>query len=73
MVEAAEVARAHRDELLGRPARVFSRREPRLQAGKYVEGLLSEIPRKNGWSLAQRSGDRSPDRMQRLLNHAVWD
>jgi SRSO17 transposase len=73
MVEAAEAARAHRDELLGRLGRVFARREPRVQAGKYVDGLLSETPRKNGWSLAQRAGDRTPDRMQRLLGHAVWD
>lgn len=52
---------------------MFTRREPRLQAGTYVDGLLSEIPRKNGWSLAERAGDRSPDKIQRLLNHAVWD
>jgi SRSO17 transposase len=73
MVEAAELARTHRSELMGRLARVFSRREPRSQAGKYVDGLMSDTPRKNGWSLAERSGDRTPDRMQRLLNHAVWD
>lgn len=70
---AAGVARASRDELLGRLARVFGRREPQLQAGKYVDGLLSDTPRKNGWSLAQRAGDRTPDKMQRLLSHAVWD
>jgi SRSO17 transposase len=73
MVEATESARAHRDELLGRLGRVFARREPRLQAGSYVDGLLSDIPRKNSWSLAERAGDRTPDKMQRLLNHAVWD
>jgi len=47
--------------------------EPRLQAGTYVDGLLSDAPRKNGWSLAERAGDRTPDKMQRLLGHAVWD
>jgi SRSO17 transposase len=73
MVEAAEVTQAHRVELLSRLGTVFARREPRLQAGKYVEGLLSDVCRKNGWSLAQRAGDRTPDKMQRLLNHAVWD
>ncbi len=73
MVDTAEAARVHRDELLGRLGRVFARREPRLQAGKYVEGLLGDTPRKNGWSLAQRAGDRTPDKMQRLLSHAVWD
>jgi SRSO17 transposase len=73
MIETADLARANRDELLGRIAAVFGRREPRLQAGKYVDGLLSDVPRKNGWTLAERAADRTPDRTQRLLNHAVWD
>jgi SRSO17 transposase len=73
MIEATEVAAAYREELLARLGRVCARHEPRVQAGKYVKGLLSEVPRKNGWSLAQQAGDRSPDKMQRLLNHAVWD
>ena len=73
MVEAAERARVNRDELMGRLGGVFARREPRLQAGKYVEGLASDMSGKNGWTLAERAGDRTPDRTQRLLNHAVWD
>lgn len=51
----------------------FARREPFDQAGKYVAGLISDLPRKNGWTLAEHAGDTTPDRMQRLLNHAVWD
>jgi hypothetical protein len=27
----------------------------------------------NGWSIARHGGDRTPDRTQRLLNHASWD
>jgi len=73
MVEAAELARVKRAELLGQVAGTFSRREAWSQAGKYVDGLLADLPRKNGWTLAEHAGDRSPDRMQRLLNHAVWD
>jgi SRSO17 transposase len=57
----------------GRMSGVFARREPRLQAGMYLEGLLADLPRKNGWTLAEHAGDVSPDRMQRLLNRAVWD
>jgi hypothetical protein len=53
MVEAAELAAERREELLGRIGRVFARREPRLQAGKYVTGLMSDLPRKNGWTLAE--------------------
>src|SRR5437867_10297531 len=73
MVAAAEQAREKRAELLGLVAGTFARREARAQAGKYVDGLLADLPRKNGWTLAEHAGDRSPDRMQRLLNHAVWD
>jgi SRSO17 transposase len=73
MVEAADVARAKRAEVLGQVADAFVRREAWWQAGKYVDGLLSDLPRKNGWTLAEHAGDTCPDRMQRLLNHAVWD
>jgi SRSO17 transposase len=51
----------------------FARRQPFDQAGKYLAGLISDLPRKNGWTLAEHAGDATPDRMQRLLNHAVWD
>jgi SRSO17 transposase len=51
----------------------FGRREPRLRARAYLLGLLSPLERKNGWSLAEFAGDRSPDGMQRLLNQAKWD
>jgi SRSO17 transposase len=51
----------------------FARPEPRAQAERYLRGLLSVVERKNGWTLAERAGDRSPDAMQRLLNHADWD
>jgi SRSO17 transposase len=51
----------------------FARSEPRVRAGVYLRGLLSAAERKNGWTLAEQAGDRSPDAMQRLLNHAEWD
>ncbi len=44
-----------------------------LQAGKYVAALMSEVPEVNGWAIARHCGDRTPDRTQRLLNHASWD
>jgi SRSO17 transposase len=47
--------------------------EPWLQAGKYVAAVASGLARRNGWTLAERAGDRSPQRMQRLLNRATWD
>jgi hypothetical protein len=36
-----------------------------------VSALVSELPKRNGWTIAQHAGDRTPDRMQRLLNRAV--
>lgn len=73
MVEAAELVRVNRAELLERLAGVFARCEVWAQAGKYLDGLASDVPRKNGWTLAEQAGDVTPDKMQRLLNHAVWD
>jgi SRSO17 transposase len=61
------------DELRGLLRPCFARTEPWLQAGKYVSALISELPRVNGWTIARRGGDRTPDRTQRLLNHASWD
>jgi SRSO17 transposase len=47
--------------------------EPWLQAGKYVAAVASGMANRNGWSIAEQAGDRSPQRTQRLLNRAVWD
>jgi SRSO17 transposase len=38
-----------------------------------VRGLLQPVERKNGWQLAERAGEQTPDGMQRLLNAAEWD
>jgi hypothetical protein len=62
-----------RAELLGRLRSCFARAEPWLQAGKYVGALVSGLPGRNGWTIAEQAGDRGPDRTQRLLNRAVWD
>jgi DDE superfamily endonuclease len=62
-----------RAELLGLLRACFARTEPWLLAGKYVSALAGELPRVNGWSLARHAGDRTPDKTQRLLNHAAWD
>lgn len=69
----AQLARENRNELTGRLAAHFTRWEPVQQAGKYIDGLMSDLPDKNCWSLAQHAGDASPDKMQRLLERAAWD
>jgi len=51
----------------------FERAEPRQRAMAYLKGLMSEVPRKNSWQLAEEAGEATPDGMQRLLSTAVWD
>ena len=67
------MAARKRGELLGRLRPCFARPEPWLQAGKYVGALACDLPRRNGWTIGQQVGDRSPQRTQRLLNRACWD
>ena len=51
----------------------FRRPEPRRRVLEYLRGLLSPVERKNGWQLAERAGDPTPDGVQRLLSTYVWD
>jgi hypothetical protein len=61
------------ERLHSRLAPRFARPEPRRRALAYLQGILSEISRKNGWQLAEHAGEARPDGMQRLLASAVWD
>jgi SRSO17 transposase len=65
--------RAELERLLARFGRLFARAEPRGQAGRYLEGLLGPVRRKNGWQLAEAIGDARPWRTQRVLSHVLWD
>lgn len=58
---------------MGRIADRFARVEPRRRAGRLVLGLLSDLPRKNCWSIAEWAGDATPHGMQHLLCRASWD
>src|SRR5579859_1020503 len=60
-------------QLHARIAPRFARPEPRRRALAYLQGILSETSRKNGWQLAEHAGEARPDGMQRLLSSAVWD
>ena len=51
----------------------FARPEPYRRALRYLQGLLSETERKNGWQLAEHAREARPDGMQRLLASAAWD
>ncbi|MFE2518963.1 hypothetical protein ACFXG9_27115 [Streptomyces mirabilis] len=54
---------------LGHP---FARPEPREAFADLIEGLLSDLSRKNGWTMAGRSGHTTPHRIQRFLGEASW-
>jgi DDE superfamily endonuclease len=69
----AALARRKRAELLELLRPCFARTEPWLQAGRYAAAVMSQIPRRNGWTIAAHAGDRTPDKTQRLLSRAVWD
>jgi len=58
---------------MGRIAGRFARVEPRRRARAFVLGLLSELRRKNCWTIAEQAGDATPDGMQHLLAGARWD
>ena len=61
------------DDLFALVADRFPRVEPRLQARAYVRGLLAPLASKNSWTLAEAAGNKTPDKMQRLVNRASWD
>lgn len=51
----------------------FARSEPREAARQYLRGLLSPVQRKNCWQMAEATGARDPQGLQRLLFGAEWD
>ncbi|HET9138750.1 IS701 family transposase [Actinophytocola sp.] len=58
---------------MARIAERFARVEPRWRAGRLVLGLLSDLPRKNCWTIAEWVGEANPHGMQHLLCRASWD
>src|SRR5690242_15315616 len=60
-------------ELLVRIGSHFGRAEVRKRVGRYLQGLLAEVPRKNGWQMAEALGEANAHGVQRLLEEADWD
>src|SRR3954465_15906678 len=60
------------EEVHRRIAGAFARAEPRARVLAYLRGLLGQLERKNGWTLAEAAGEASPDGMQRLPRTADW-
>jgi SRSO17 transposase len=69
----AERALRERSVLIGLLRSCFARTQTWLQAGKYLNALVSDLPSRNGWSVAEQAGDWSPGKAQRLLSRASWD
>jgi hypothetical protein len=45
-----------------------------VAAGRKVRECAGERPAaRNGWTIGEQAGDRSPAKSQRLLNRASWD
>ena len=49
----------------------FARAEVRMCSRRYLLGLLGGAARKNGWQLAEATGEWSPYGMQDLLGRAA--
>jgi SRSO17 transposase len=52
---------------------LFYRTDSRAHARHYLRGLIAPLERKNGWTIAEYSGDPEPKALQRLLNLSPWD
>ena len=61
------------EDLLGRVAGCFPRRETRQSCRQMVSGLLMELEDRNCWTIAEAVGHCGPHRLQHLLSRAVWD
>ena len=61
------------DDLLGRIASCFARRETRLTCRDMVNGVLAELEDHNCWTMAEAAGHPGPHRMQHLLSRARVD
>ena len=51
----------------------FARPETRQHMLLYLHAILSDIPRKNSWQIAEHARLARPYGIQRLLSRAVWD
>ena len=55
------------NEIMGRIGKVFASEPGNRTAGKYLNGLLSPIERKNGWQMAEAVGETTPYVLQQFL------
>jgi SRSO17 transposase len=72
-VEAVAAWESGLQDVFARVAGRFSRVEPRRLAFAYVRGLLAPLERRNGWTIAEHAGRRSPNAVQEMLYSPCWD
>lgn len=60
------MGRRKRAELPGLLRPAFARTGPRVQAGRYAGAAMSDLPKRNGRTIARHVGERTPGRTQRL-------
>src|SRR3989475_3367684 len=60
-------------ELSDRIGSHVRRAEVRKRVGRYLQGLLAPVERKNGWQMAEELGEANAHGVQRLLEEANWD
>jgi SRSO17 transposase len=60
-------------ELVVRIGSHFRRAEVRKRVGRYLQGLLAAVERKNGWQMAEELEEANAHGVQRLLEEADWD
>ena len=52
---------------------LFQQERVAASAGKFLDGLLGNEPRKTGWMRAEAAGDSGPWRQQAILGRGRWD
>src|SRR6266568_8137954 len=60
-------------ELVVRIGSQFGRAEVRKRVGRYLQGLLASVERKNSWQMAEELGEANAHGVQRLLEEADWN
>src|SRR5208283_2356511 len=52
---------------------LFRQERVAVSAGKFLDGLVGNEPRKTGWMRAEAAGDSGPWRQQAILGRGQWD
>ena len=60
-------------DVKGRIASLFDQERVAASAGRFLDGLLGNEPRKTGWMRAEAAGDPGPWRQQAILGRGRWD